>query len=208
MILILVLRFYLARQNTLREKEGPDTTGDDDVYIEKDGEKVKVDKVRFISPDSSISFHQISVTHPDTSQLPHLLSILLTICSSSNRLSWILPIFKTGSSVTFCDDPWSILRPFLLRSTFKPSCPPNKYRPVLPSPSSPLFLSTKSELSTSISRSHHELWSPEVSVIVKIAHCCRVRYPVSVLLPLCILFIYCILGLLVFGRWGLRIVDT
>ena len=67
MILILVLRFYLARQNTLREKEGPDTTGDDDVYIEKDGEKVKVDKVRFISPNSPISFHQISVTHPDTS---------------------------------------------------------------------------------------------------------------------------------------------
>ena len=101
MILILVLRFYLARQNTLREKEGPDTTGDDDVYIEKDGEKVKVDKVRFISPDSSISFHQISVTHPDTSQLPHLLSILLTICSSSNRLSWILPIFKPGVPLRF-----------------------------------------------------------------------------------------------------------
>ena len=155
MILILVLRFYLARQNTLREKEGPDTTGDDDVYIEKDGEKVKVDKVRFISPNSPISFHQISVTHPDTSQLPHLLSILLTICSSSHRLSWILPIFKTGSSVTFCDDPWSILRPFLLRSMFKPSCPSSRHRTNIAQCSRPLHRLFSCQLSQNCQRQYH-----------------------------------------------------
>lgn len=49
MVLILILRWYLARQNSKRDNETHDSTYDD-VYIENEGEKaVKVDKVR-LSP--------------------------------------------------------------------------------------------------------------------------------------------------------------
>lgn len=87
MILILVLRFYLARQNTKRDSEPRDTTYDD-VYIEKDGEKsVKVDKVTYLIR----SLNLIGIVLLGTDGIVY------------DRHSWISLTAKIAISVTFSD---------------------------------------------------------------------------------------------------------
>ena len=46
MVLIIILRFYLAKQNILRERELHDALSNNDVYIKVDGNDVKIDRVR------------------------------------------------------------------------------------------------------------------------------------------------------------------
>lgn len=88
MVLILVLRWYLARQNAKRETESHDATYDE-VYIEKDGEKaVKVDKVSFFRPSrfsvlGNSHFYLSCIGLPGSHRLPKSRLPLRSLIGSS-----------------------------------------------------------------------------------------------------------------------------